>query len=135
MKFKVKSDHNRELHFNMPLINARVAMWKPHTEFEVDIVRKRRTVSDPMRRYYFGVVLPMFAKHVGYEPEDFNSFHKQLKILYFNVKPDKYNVYRDVPAVFANDSKLDIKTKNDFREWVQRMAAREGVYIPDPGEE
>ena len=59
-----------------------------------------------------------------------------MKIVYFQDKQDKHRIYRekDIPAVFANDSELDISIKAKFQDWVKRKAAIEGVYIPDPGE-
>ena len=136
MKFKLRSDKNRQVHLNMDAINIYVNKWVPETEFEIEIVRRRRTVSSPMRKYYWSVVLPTFAEHLGYEPDEYDMFHRQLKIVYFQVKPDKHGIYRekDIPAVFANDSELDISIKAKFQDWVKRKAAIEGVYIPDPGE-
>ena len=99
-------------------------------------MRRQKTVSGPMRRYYFAVVLPGLMRAVGYEPEEADAVHRQLKIVFFNVKPDAHGIYRDkdIPHVFANESKLKISEKIPFVEWVKRKAAENGEYIPDPGE-
>jgi hypothetical protein len=137
MEFKLKSNENRQLSINMEQINLYASRWKPGTWFDFKVVRKVKRKSDPMRRYYFAAVLPPFMEHLGYEPEEQMIFHRQLKIVFFQVKPDKKGIYREkeIPSVFGNDSKLGIDIKQKFTEWVKRKAAHEGVYIPDPGEE
>ena len=136
MKFKIRSDAERRIHINMDMLNVYASRWKPGTVFEVELVRRVKKRSDPMRRYYFGIVLPTFMEHLGYEPEDQMTFHRQLKIIYFSVQPDHYGIYRnkDIPAVFGNDSEIGIGIKQKFVEWIKRKAAVEGCYIPDPGE-
>lgn len=137
MKFKLKSNHERKIALNLDAINIYVNKWKPGTEFEFEIVRRQKKISDPMRRYYFAVVLPPFMEHLGYEPEEQMIFHRQLKIVHFQVEPDRHGIYRekDIPSVFGDESELGIDIKQKFVEWVKRKAAQEGVYIPDPGEE
>ncbi len=136
MRFRAKTNKNRELPLNMDAINAYTAKWVPDTWIDIEIVRRRKLVSDPMRRYYFAVVLPPFMESLGYEPEEQELFHRQLKIVHFQVEPDRHGIYRekDIPSVFGNESELDITVKKKFTSWVKRKAAQEGVYIPDPGE-
>ena len=71
-------------------------------------------------------------KHLGYEQDEQELFHRQLKIVYFNIKPDKKGIHRKVPSVFSNESDISISKKKEFVDWVIRKAAQEGVYIEDP---
>ena len=85
-----------------------------------------------MRKYYFAEVLPTFAGGIGYDPDEYLLFHQQLKIVYFQIEPDKKGIYRKVPHVFANESDIPVPEKKKFVDWVIRKAAMEGVYIKDP---
>ena len=136
MKFKIVSDDKRRISLNMDAINAYVERYLPHTSFDVEIVRRQPRRSQPLQGYYFGVVLPTFMAHLGYEPDEAEIFHRQLKIVYFQVQADKRGIYRekDIPSVFSNESDLDVSKKIEFVSWVQRKAAQNGVYIPEPGE-
>ena len=135
MKFQLHSDEKRNLKFNMEAINAYTSRWKPHTPFEVEIVKRQpRKASDAFRGYYFGAVLPPFLEALGYEPEEDILLHKHLKATFFRISPDSHGVLhdKDIPSVFSSESDLPHETRTKFVEWVIRLAAREGVYIPDP---
>lgn len=131
MKFRAIKD-NGKLNINWNRVEAYLSKWNDGTPFEVSITHRQRTKSDPLRKYYFGVVLPLFMEHLGYEKDEQDDFHRQLKIVYFRIKPDKKGIYRKVPSVFSNESEIPISDKSKFVEWVVRKAAQEGVYIPDP---
>ena len=132
MRFKAQTDNNRKLDIQWDLINIYLSRWKPETWFDIDITRHQAKKSDPMRKYYFTAVVPTFAKHLGYEPDEHLLVHEQLKIRYFNIEPDKRNIYRGVPSVFGNDSKLEVSKKKEFVDWVIRKAAQAGCYIESP---
>jgi len=134
MKLKAQTDKNRKLNLNWDLINIYLSRWQPDTWFDIEIVRHQHKKSNPLRKYYFAVVLPPFMEKLGYERHEDEIFHNQLKITYFRIKPDKKGIYRKVPSVFGNKSKLPVSVKKEFVDWVIRTAAKEGVYIPDPGE-
>ena len=139
MNWRSKSDNNRRITLNLDLIQTYVGRYKPGTWFDIEVTRKQKTVSSPMRRYFYGVVLPKFLEAYYYDPEDGKTVHKHLKCLFFNVQPDEHGVYRDsdVPAVFADDSIIPIDKKQAYIEYVKRKAAQSienPVYIPDPGE-
>ena len=136
MKFKLKSDENRKITINTDIINAYTERYIPETEFEIEVVRRKKKKSLPMQKYYFSTVLPIFMEHLGYERDEQLIFHRQLKIVYFQVQPDKRNIYRekDIPSVFGENSELGIDIKQKFVSWVKRKAAHEGVYVPDPNE-
>jgi hypothetical protein len=130
MKFRAVKDKGK-LNINWERIEVYLSRFKDGTAFDVSIVHRQRTKSDPQRKYYFGVVLPAFMEHLGYEKDESDLFHRQLKIVYFRIKPDKKGIYRKVPSVFSNESEIVVAEKSKFLEWVIRKAAQEGVYIPD----
>ena len=71
---------------------------------------------------------------LGYEKDEDDLVHRQLKITYFRVKPDKRGIYRnkDIPSIFGDESTLGVSDKKAFLDWVIRKAAEAGVYIDDP---
>lgn len=131
MKFKAVKDKGK-LNINWERIETYLSNFKDGTAFDVEIVRRQRTKSDPLRKYYFGVVLPAFMEHLGYDKDEQELFHRQLKIVYFQIKPDGKGIHRKVPSVFSNESNVAIADKLKFVEWAVRKAAQEGAYIPDP---
>ena len=134
MKFQARTNDKREIEVRWDLVNTYLSRWKPGTYLNLEITRRQAKKSDPMRKYYFGVVIKEFMRHLGYEVDEEELFHRQLKIVYFKVKPDSKGIYRNVPSVFSNESDLNVSIKKEFVDWVVRKAAHEGVYIPDPNE-
>jgi hypothetical protein len=133
MKFKAIKAGGR-LQINWDRIEAYLSNFRDGTPFEIEIVRRQKTRSTPMRAYYFGAVLPPFMSHLGYDRDETDAFHRQLKIVYFGIKPDKRGIYRDkeIPSVFSDDSQIPVPDKQKFVEWVIRKAAENGCYIEDP---
>jgi hypothetical protein len=129
MKFQARTNEKRQLDVRWDLVNTYLSRWKPDTLFDIEIKRHQSKISDPMRKLYFAAILPEFASHLGYDPDEYLLFHRQLKIIYFNVEPDKRGIYRKVPHVFANESNLVVSEKKKFIEWVLRKAAQEGKVI------
>ena len=134
MKSQLVSDNSRKVRINMDVVDIYTSRWKPGTPFDFEIIRRVARKSDPMRKYYFGVVIKEYMKHLGYEPHEEELFHRQLKIIYFQIKPDEKGIYREVPSVFSNESDIEVPKKKEFVDWVIRCAARDGAYIPDPNE-
>ena len=130
MKFRAIIE-NGKLQINWERIGVYLTRWKDGTMLDVEITRRQRTKSDPMRKYYFGVVLPIFAEHLGYDKDEHLLLHRQLKIVYFRVEPDAKGIHRHVPTVFSDKSDIPVEEKAKYLEWVVRKAAQEGVYIPD----
>lgn len=148
MDFKLVSDDHRKIHLNMDLINIYTGRYKPGTPFDFSCTRRQATDSDPMRRYYFAEIMPKLTNKLGYERDETLFFHQQLKIRHFRnhpkfldedgktiIKQDEWGIWQNVPKVFSKGSTLPISTKQKFVKWVVREAAREGVYIEDPGGE
>lgn len=136
MKFKaIKSGGKLNINWNQVEVYA--SRWPDGTSFDVEIVRRQKTKSDPMRRWYWSAVLPPFMESLGYDKDEDELFHRQLKITFFRIKPDERGIYRnkDIPSVFGDESTLPVSEKKKFLDWVIRKAAENGVYIADPNQE
>ncbi len=147
MDFKLVSNDNREIFINMNIVNAYTGRYKAGTSYDVSVTRRQARKSDPMRKYYFGFVLPPLMLKVGYSVDETKEFHKQLKIRHFihhpdfldaegkpTIKQDEWGIWQNVPHVFRDESTLVISVKKIFVDGVRQIAAEEGVYTPDPGE-
>ncbi len=131
MKFRFQKI-NGKAEINWKLINIYLSRWKDDTWFDGEIIRHQHKKSDPMRKYYFSTVMSTIADFSGYEKDEKEDLHKQMKVRYFNIKPDKLGIYRNVPSVFGNKSNLPVSDKKAFVDWVIRKAAQAGCYIEDP---
>ena len=117
-----------------------IASRKEGAPIKIEMTQPQK-VSDPYRRYYFGVVLKKFMAGAFYEPHEGGMFHEQLKELYFtsgvekycNVKPDERG-FKKIPNVFHTKKGLTVKKQIKFVDWVIRLASNQNIYIPDPNE-
>ena len=130
MKFSAQKIKGK-IDINWKHLETYTSKWKDGATFSIEITREQRRKSTPQRKMYFAGILPEFAKGLGYDPDEYLLFHRQLKIVYFQVKKDKKGIYREknIPHVFADESELPVPEKSKFIEWVLRKAAMEGVYI------
>lgn len=132
MKAKLKSNADRKLSINMVVIDAYIARWKPHSTFRFELTRiDDKVASDPQRGFYYAAILPALMKGCGYDPEEANTVHRQLKIIFFNVQPDEHGIYRnkDIPSVFSLKSDIGAQKRSAFIDWVLRKAAENGEYV------
>jgi hypothetical protein len=94
---------------------------------EIAIKKVRATRSSQANRYYFGVVVKLFAEHCGYDPED---MHEALAMRFLRIE--------DCPITGAPRRTRTPKCdSHDFAVYVDaciRLALEYGVVIPQPGE-
>ena len=146
MKFRAKTIPESKpaetpIDINWDSVNAYLSRWKADTYLDVEITR-RRTNADPIRKYYFVAVLPGICKGAGYEPDESDYVHADLKCRYFKNQlelleklklkvpyRDERMIWRNVPDVFADDSVIPVRNKAEFVDWVIRKAAQYGVYV------
>ena len=114
-------------------LKAYLSRCKDGDVFRCSIKKPQKIGSNPLRRYYFGVMLPLFMSEIGYEPHEKDMFHEQLKMLYFQPEPDEHG-FKRVPAVFRKKARKKTKEQVKFTEWVKRLAEEQGIYLPDPNE-
>jgi hypothetical protein len=87
------------------------------------------TVSDPMRRYYWAVVVAMIAEETGHSKE---VIHEALKRKILAYTDDRTGLEM-VPSVFSNESTMTIPEKKAFIAEVRRWAYDFlNLAIPDP---
>lgn len=128
----LQSDDNGLIDLPTEEIYEYTSRSKGGTWFEIVVTKHGSTKSDPLRKRYFSSVLPPWMREIGYDPDEKQLVHDQLKIRYFNIEPDKRGICRNVPSVFSNESEMDVFEKHDFVEWVIRKAAIDGVVIKKP---
>jgi hypothetical protein len=113
------------------LLESSIAALAEEERFFLIIERAmhKRTVSDPMRKYYFAVVMHYIAQETGHSA-DFIHEEMKEKILGFTV--DEFG-FRLVPSVFSDGSGMDVGAKWDFIDEVRRWAFDFlNLVIPDP---
>ena len=131
MKFQATIDKDRKPVVNWDRVWLYCSRWKPGTVLQIEISRRQK--KHPIRAYYFAEVIYKLAEHLGYDHgEETELLHRQLKITFFQIKPDEKGIYRNVPHVFSDDSDISSEVRTQFLEWVIRVAAREGVIVEDP---
>ena len=109
--------------------------WGDGARVRVSYKRMFPQRSIPQLRYYRGVVVPMLADHLGYDPDE---MHEALKNQWMG---------QNVRAVTTKDGKttyelrsahststLSTATMTDYIEWCRAFAASLGCYIPGPNE-
>jgi hypothetical protein len=136
MKFETTTTEQRKLNVDWSAIEAYVSRWRPGTRLAIEIKRIESKNSDALRSYYYAVVLPILCETLGYDPEEHEMVHRQLKIVYFGIKADKHGVYREkeIPSVFSKNSDQEVGAKMRFIDWVCRKSAEHGGYVPAPNE-
>jgi len=91
---------------------------------EVKKFRKKRT--DQQNKYYFGVIVNILSKQLGYEPEE---IHLMLRERFLRIHDEKHPDF----VIAKSTTKLNTQEFNEYIEAIQRWAAQElKIYIPDP---
>ena len=133
MRFKYRAliRKGRMVIVDHALLEKDLAKMKEEERFYLIIERPKdgRTVSDPMRRYYYGVVMRYISEETGHTAD---LIHDQMKRQILGSRFDKYG-FEILPSVFSNQSTLDLATKKHFIEEVRRWAYDFlNIAIPDP---
>ena len=96
--------------------------------YRITIKKYKKQRTEPQNRYYFGVVVDILAKELGYTKDE---MHDALR--------DKFlKVATDIPDLFVILSTTSLNTEefNQYIEEIKRWAATDlSIYIPDPNEE
>ena len=98
-------------------------------EVDVTIAKRRYTRSNSQNRYWWGVVVPMFAEACGYAPREHEAVHDELIRVLVGLKPDSN------PVLQIRQSTTDMSTA-EFNELIEQAqifgAEKLGLVIPDP---
>jgi hypothetical protein len=111
--------------------------FRPGQPVNVKFTIARPERTNPQCRYLWGVAYKMLSEHTGYEPEEIAEY---LCGNYFgwrtHKKPGGRSEERPIRTTTTDaEGNRDVLSGDDFWayvEWVQRVAARQGVVIPDP---
>jgi hypothetical protein len=133
MKIKYKAMVNNEgrmVLLDHALFQENMKALKRGEVFYLIVERRReKTVSDPLRRYYFSVVATMIAEETGHSKDVLHEALKRKILGYI----DERTGLEMVPSVFSDESQLTISEKWAFIEEVRRWAADFlNLWIPDP---
>lgn len=102
----------------------------PEKYYSVEIKKYRNTRSQHQNAYYWGVVVNILSKELGYDSDE---IHEILKAK-FNTKKTILPNGEEVEHVDTTTNK-DTYEFNLYIEEIQRWASQElGIYIPDPEE-
>lgn len=105
---------------DLTLYNRVLETLKPGRLYRMTIFdpeAKTRTISDPMRRYYWAVVATMIAEETGHSKE---AVHEALKLKFLGYQDEKGLPI--VPSVFSDQSNLTVQEKKAFIEECRRWA-------------
>ena len=92
-------------------------------ELQMRKFRKKRTL--PQNAFYFGVLVPTLAEHIGL---DVDEMHEQLKRHFLSERIDE-NFAR-----VKSTTELSTEEFSRYMEDCQRLAAEYGVDVPMPNE-
>ena len=93
---------------------------------EVKKFVKKRT--DLQNRYYWGVIVDILSRELGYEPEE---IHLMLRERFLRIHDEQHPDF----VIAKSTTKLNTQEFNEYIEAIQRWAAQElQIYIPDPTE-
>jgi len=130
IKIRVTKEGERLRILDRTLYNSIVSTMKPGRPYAMRLTAwKEHTISDPLRRYYFGVVLQEIENYTGHSSLALHDFFKRK---FMGVHIDKHGI-EIVPSVFSDSSSISVIEKSQFVSAVRTWAAEFlGVYIPEP---
>lgn len=103
--------------------------FRNNTDVDITVKRHEETISDPLRKYYFKVVMGILSEDTGHSKE---QCHEAMKIKFSSEEIDGMLI---VHSVFSNESKMGITRKKEFiAEVKQWMWDFRELTVPDPGE-
>ena len=107
-----------------------ISTFKNGAKLELVVRKWKEKRTDPQRKYYFGVVVPILGNHFGYESEE---MHEELKIM-FNPKKSKIDPSRTIGGSTTKMSTVEFYSDdNSYVERICRWAATEhSIFIPPP---
>jgi len=101
-------------------------------EIDLVITKRKYVRTNNQNRFWFGVVVPMFAEACGYAHHEHEAVHDELVRVLVGLKPDSN------PTLQIRQSTTDLSTEqfNELIEQAQIFGAEKlGIVIPDPDKE
>lgn len=98
-------------------------------EIELIVRNKKKTISDPQRRYYFGVIVKILADEIGCSKDE---MHDTLKSQFLT---EKVMVGEKEVIIVKSITDLNTTEMEEYNGTVKRWASEFlNCYIPDPNE-
>jgi len=93
---------------------------------EVVVRKETHPRSLPMNNYYWGVIIPLVADHLGYGKDE---MHEALKVKFASTA-DEMGLLR-----VESTAKMTVERFIEYTDEIKRWSAEFlNVYVPDPGE-
>lgn len=80
--------------------------------------KQQTTVSDPTRRFFFGVVMQMISEETGHSAE---TLHAHFKRTLLGSTFDEHGI-EVLPTVFSDESTMTVKEKWEYIDEIRRWA-------------
>lgn len=117
---------------NMGAFKEDVARFEGQ-KIKVELSQFKDTRSERQNAYYWGVVIPIFADHLGFPPKEYRECHEYLKY-------ERLPIFIKTPAgetIRTARSSASLKT-NEFEDYMadlRKWGAEEfALNIPEPNE-
>jgi len=146
MKDKLESEefYNLMQHYRMASMNMQDKVVQRYEEVKSWLrgnfreIKPKSQRSLQLNKYYFGVVLKIFAGELGWSVEDAHDFFKHEFLReYKDLDTDKLNnredsIFTDVLCIVKSTTKLNNQEFMDYIKKIQQFAAEQGIVVPDP---
>ena len=146
MKDKLESAefYNLMQHYRMASMNMQDEVVQRYEEVKSWLrgnfkeIKPKSQRSLQLNKYYFGVVLKIFAGELGWSVEDAHDFFKHEFLReYKDLDTDKLNnredsIFTDVLCIVKSTTKLNNQEFMDYIKKIQQFAAEQGIVVPDP---
>ena len=117
-----------KLHLDMQPSYDRWLITLEGKRVTIEVKRFRKNRTNQQNRYYWGVMIEILSKELGYEPEE---IHMMLREKFLRIHDDRHPDF----VIAKSTARLKTHEFNDYIGAVQRWAAQElETYIPDPQE-
>lgn len=119
---------------NRQVINN-VIQGKPIKDGTWNINEPKSQRSLQLNKYYWGVVIKIFAGELGWSDNDAHDFFKD-KYLFDTKELEKNSIYPRGRIVRTIKSTTELNNAEfiDYCKKIQQFSAKQGIYIPDPNE-
>jgi hypothetical protein len=119
----IRPAHFQETH-------ARLEKWHGK-HVTVTVERFVKSKSNPQLAYYFGVVVPLWSEHSGYEEDE---MHTELKKAYLPRRREFAKLTGELVDDIPSLAEITVEEMSRFLDRVVKEAALQGVRIPSPEE-
>lgn len=93
----------------------------------VIVERFVKSKSNPQLAYYYGVAVPLWAEHCGYEEDE---MHVELKKAYLPRRREFAKLTGELVEDIPSLAELTVEEMSRFLDRVIREAAHQGIHIP-----